>query len=408
MKAKIEKLDHFGRGLTHINNKVCFISNALPDEIVEFTLIKDLKKYSLGKVTKLITISPYRIQNACPHNNLCGGCVLRNLSYEKENKYKKEKVVELLSKLANIPKNIIKDTVYSLEENYRNKVTFHVKNKTLGYYKEESNDLVAITNCALLSPKINALISLLNKIITTNEVEEIVVRTSNDNTKTMVKLTGSISSYAELLNSVDVLEINGEIKSVESKIISTIGDTKYYLSPDSFFQVNAYLTEKLYDKVKEEVKRINPENTLDLYCGTGTIGIYINKYTKTVLGVDSNSSNITDAINNKKLNNIENISFISAKVEDVIESFDNKYDLVIVDPPRAGLDQKTTEILKRLSPKNIIYVSCDPATLGRDLKNLTEEYTVTEVTPFNMFPRTYHVEVVCCLSRKERSANINE
>ena len=173
----------------------------------------------------------------------------------------------------------------------------------------------------------------------------------------------------------------------------------YYLSIDSFFQVNEKLTEKLYDKVKAEVEKIKPKRLLDLYSGTGSFGIYVSEFVDgLVTGVDYSKSNIEDANLNKKLNNITNIEFIENKVENVIEDFKD-IDMIIVDPPRLGLDQKTIENIKRLSPSNIVYVSCDPATLARDI-NLLKEYEVVEVTPFNMFPRTYHVETVSILKRK--------
>ena len=148
------------------------------------------------------------------------------------------------------------------------------------------------------------------------------------------------------------------------------------------------------------LKEISPSNTLDLYCGTGTIGIYVSKYTNHVLGIDCNQSNILDANKNKELNKVENIEFIASKVEDVIENIKDKYDLIIVDPPRAGLDPKTIKTIKEMSPINIIYVSCDPVTLMRDLNILKEHYNIVEITPFNMFPRTYHCESITVLERK--------
>ena len=184
----------------------------------------------------------------------------------------------------------------------------------------------------------------------------------------------------------------------EEKITTTIGSKKYILSVDSFFQVNKTLTEKLYDKVKEQVEKERPNKLLDLYCGTGSIGIYVSDFTKEIIGVDCSKSNIEDANENKKLNNLKNITFINDKVENIIDTFKD-IDMIIVDPPRAGLDQKTIINIERISPKQLIYVSCDPATLARDL-NLLTNYEVEEVTPFNMFPRTYHVECVSVLYRK--------
>lgn len=400
MKTEIEKLDHYGRGLAHIENKVYFIDNALPHEIVEYKIVKDTKKYTLATATKILKESAYRIPSTCPCSNICGACSLRNLSFVKENEFKQEKVVELLSKMVDGSKELVKDIIYTNPDNYRNKVVFHVKDKKLGYYEEKTNKLIEIDNCLLLNSRINELFPTLKEVVKENDLSEIVIRTSNDNSKVMVKLIGNIQNYSKLLNVVDVLMLNDQTVTSDSSIITNIGNYKYYVSLDSFFQVNETLTEKLYDKVRDYVKEISPSNTLDLYCGTGTIGIYVSKYTNHVLGIDCNQSNILDANKNKELNKVENIEFIASKVEDVIENIKDKYDLIIVDPPRAGLDPKTIKTIKEMSPINIIYVSCDPVTLMRDLNILKEHYNIVEITPFNMFPRTYHVECVSVLSRK--------
>ncbi len=400
MKTEIEKLDHYGRGLAHIENKVYFIDNALPHEIVEYKIVKETKKYTLATTTKILKESPYRIPSTCPYSNICGACSLRNLSFVKENEFKQEKVVELLSKMVGGPKELVKDIIYTNPDNYRNKVVFHVKDKKLGYYEEKTNKLIEIDNCLLLNSRINELLPTLKEVVEENDLSEIVIRTSNDNSKVMVKLIGNIQNYSKLLNVVDVLMLNDQTATSDSSIITNIGNYKYYVSLDSFFQVNETLTEKLYDKVRDYVKKASPSNTLDLYCGAGTIGIYVSKYTNHVLGIDCNQSNILDANKNKELNKVENIEFIASKVEDVIENIKDKYDLIIVDPPRAGLDPKTIKTIKEMSPKNIIYVSCDPVTLMRDLNILKEHYNIVEITPFNMFPRTYHVECVCMMERR--------
>ena len=396
MNVKIEKLDHFGRGITNINNKICFVENALPNEIVNIEIIKETKKYFLAKTIDFIEKSPSRIIEPCSFYNECGGCNLEHLSFSKENEFKRRKVQELLVKFAKINPTLVKETIFSDEYNYRNKVTLHGKNNIFGYYKENSNDLLKIDKCLLLDKKINELIKFLQK--EENEIAELLIRTNNDSSKIMLKITGQVNNLETLKSKVDVLFINDKCLTSSEKIITTIGSKKYYLSIDSFFQVNKTLTEKLYDKVKEQVEKVRPNKLLDLYCGTGSIGIYVGEFAKEVIGVDYSKSNIEDANENKKLNNLNNITFINAKVENVIDTFKD-IDMIIVDPPRAGLDQKTINNIERISPRHLIYVSCDPATLARDL-NLLTNYEIEEVTPFNMFPRTYHVECVCVLKSK--------
>lgn len=396
MKVKIEKLDHFGRGITNINNKICFVENALPNEIVNIEIIKETKKYFLAKTIDFIEKSPSRIIEPCPFYNKCGGCNLEHLSFSKENEFKRRKVQELLVKFAKINPTLVKETIFSNEYNYRNKVTFHGNGNIFGYYKENSNDLLKIDKCLLLDKRINEIVKLLQT--ESNKITELLIRTNNDSSKIMLKITGQVNNIETLKNKVDVLFINSKCLTKEEKITTTIGSKKYILSVDSFFQVNKTLTEKLYDKVKEQVEKVRPNRLLDLYCGTGSIGIYASDFTKEIIGVDYSKSNIEDANENKKLNNLKNITFINDKVENVIDTFKD-IDMIIVDPPRTGLDQKTIINIERISPKHLIYVSCDPATLARDL-NLLTNYEVEEVTPFNMFPRTYHVECVSVLYRK--------
>ena len=397
MNVKIEKLDHFGRGITEINNKICFVENALPNEIVKINIIKETKKYYVAEVIDFIEKSPNRIIEKCPYYSICGGCDLEHLSFKKENEFKRRKVQELLVKFAKINPTKVKETVFSDEYYYRNKVTFHGKDKQLGYYQKGSNNLIKIDKCYLLNPRINSILKELNSA--KNNITEVIIRTSNNQEEIMLKISGEVLNINDLKEKVDVLVYNDEYLTEKKRIITSIGNKKYYLSIDSFFQVNEKLTEKLYDKVKTEVEKVKPKRLLDLYSGTGSFGIYVSEFVDDfVTGVDYSKSNIEDANLNKKLNNITNIEFIENKVENVIEDFKD-IDMIIVDPPRSGLDQKTIENIKRLSPSNIIYVSCDPATLARDI-NLLKEYEVVEVIPFNMFPRTYHVECVCVMERR--------
>ena len=168
----------------------------------------------------------------------------------------------------------------------------------------------------------------------------------------------------------------------------------------SFFQVNDTVVTHLYDEVLNFCRSHDIRNALDLYCGTGTIGIYISKEVEHVLGIDCSESSILDANENKILNNADNTEFICSKVEDQIDKITGNYDLIVVDPPRAGLDNKTKEYLVKINPTYIIYISCDPATLARDLKELKETYKIKRIKPYNMFPKTYHCESIAVLERK--------
>lgn len=363
MKVNIEKLDYYGRGITHIDGKVCFIPNTLEDEEVDIEIIEDKKKYMIGKVTNYIKTSKKRVTPKCKYYDICGGCNLLHMSFEDENKFKINIVNELFKYNSKYKVNI-KDIIHTDEFKYRNKLILHSDGNRLGLYNDKSHDLVEVDMCLLVSDKIN------NCINDLNYTKEQIIKVSNDEK--------------------DI--------SINDELMTNISDKKYYLSKDSFFQINKSCTEKLYDFIKEYTNKISPNKILDLFCGVGSIGIYIDNGKYDITGVDYSESNINDAIKNSKLNN-SNIKYICDRVENIIDKF-NDYDLVIIDPPRAGLHKNVVDNLIRINSRYIIYVSCNPHTLIRDLNLLYDNYDLKDIKLFNMFPRTYHVECVCLLMRK--------
>lgn len=396
MKKEVVKLDNFGRGITYINDKICFIENALPNEVVEIEIVEETKKYYLAKVVKYIETSPLRIEDECPYSNVCGACNLNHLCFNEENKFKLDKVKGIMEKYANIDPNLVKGIIYHDRNHYRNKITLHGKDNEIGLYKEKTNEIIPINNCLIVNPKINEIIKVLNTL--SKDIKEVIIKTSNDNSKVMVKITGTVNNIDLLKELCDVLIINDKYLTQNKVIETNIGNKKYIEGIDSFFQINNTLTKELYDEVLENVKDKEYNQVLDLYCGTGTIGIYISDYAKKIIGIDYNESNINDANRNKEINNLTNIEFINDKVENKIQDFKD-IDLIIVDPPRAGLDTKTKDYLKEINPEKIIYVSCDPITLARDIKDL-DTYKVNYIKVFNMFPRTYHCENIAVLERR--------
>ena len=396
MEVKIEKLDNFGRGITYLNNKICFVENAYPEEIVEIEIVKENKKIIEAKTIKVITKSNNRVESKCPYSNICGGCNFSNLKYEEELIYKTEKVKDLISKYTGLT-NIVEDTNYINEYNYRNKIILHGKNNKLGLYEENTNNIVEINECLLVNNKINEIIKILKE--ENISIEEALIKTSNDEKEVLVSIKGKINNIDKLKDKCTVLIINDELKTTNSSIITNIGKYKFYESEKSFFQINKDLTEKLYDEALKIVEKVKPNKLLDLYCGTGTIGIYVSEFSNEIIGIDYNKSNIEDANKNKELNNLNNISFICDKVENQIDNFKD-IDMIIVDPPRKGLDQKTKEYLNTIKAKHLVYISCDLITFSRDINDLLENYEVEYIKPFNMFPKTYHCESIVVLERK--------
>ena len=396
---KIEKLDYYGRGISRSSGKVYFIENALKDEDVSITLLKEKKKYCEAKLKEISNISKDRIEAKCKYYNVCGGCQIMHIKEEKQEEFKKEKVEEILNKFLKYNKDV-NDIVFSKNFNYRNKVVLHVKDNKLGFYKNKTNELIEIDKCLLLNPVINNLISYLKNYIELKDIEKITIKVGNKTNEVMLIIDGSIAYYQNLLEIVDVLIINEKVMTTKDYITSYIGNKKYIIKRNSFFQVNYDISTRMYNKVKDVIVKEKSKNVLDLYCGTGTIGIYISDVVSKITGIEVVSDAIEAANINKKINNVGNIEFILGKVEDKLDLISNNIDTVIVDPPRSGLHKKVLPILEKISPKTIIYVSCDPITMARDINLLSNNYELVEVTPYDMFPNTYHVETVCVLKRR--------
>lgn len=397
---KVEKLDYFGRGIIRQKDKIIFVKNSLEQEEVEIRVLNEKKKYIEAETTMIKTKNKNRVEPSCPYSFSCGGCMLMHMSYSYQKDFKRKKVEEILSRALG-KEILISKIVESNPYHYRNKVTLHVEDKRIGFFERKTNQLIEIGNCLLLKDKINKVIARLRKYIKIEKgITKIIIKLGNLTDEVMVLLEGSIQNYQEILNFVDVLIVNDKIVSNKKSITSFIGDKKYLISRNSFFQVNEEVTKKLYDKIVSIVKENKASNVLDLYCGTGTIGIYISPYVERVIGVEVVEDAIVDANKNKRINNVFNISFVLGKVEDNLDVFQEDIDTVIVDPPRNGLKGSIIDLLNQKKIKTIIYVSCDPVTLGRDLKQLSANYDMVEATPFDMFPNTYHVECVCVLNRR--------
>lgn len=401
MEVKIERLDHQGRGIAKVDGITTFVINALVDEIVDIEIIQKKKKFNTAVVKKYIKTSPDRIDAICPYFKMCGGCDLMHMNYKNQLNFKQNKIINIIERYTSIDSKKVKNILYSNEYYYRNKVTFQVKEK-IGFYDKKSYDIVPIEHCYIASKKINELLSILNTC-DLKGITQIMIRT-NEDTEMVVIYTKYISKeiMEKLKDKCSLIMYDGQYKQISGNnyIIDNIGDYKFVISPASFYQVNKNTVKLLYDKVLEYLKPDLNDVVLDLYSGTGTIGIYVSNSVKKVISVEINKFAVEDARKNKELNNVNNIEFICDDVANVIDSFKEKIDSIIVDPPRSGLDDKTVSYLKQISSNKIVYVSCDPITLARDLEKLSELYEINEITPVDMFPNTSHVECVCVLKLK--------
>ena len=380
--------DDIGNGITRIDNFVVFVPYALKDEKIKVKIIKLNKRFATGKIEEIIIKSDRRECVKCKSFNECGGCSFLHLSFLEE----KKKKISFINKLFNTN---IKEILTNNEYNYRNKATFHVKDRKIGYYSENTNDLVEFDNCLLLDDRINKIYNTL-KNMNLSDITEVVVRTSKKNIMVIFKGEKENFSIEELINkiNIDSIYLNDKLIYGNAYIIEELSNVKYSIYPNAFFQVNTENMKIMYDKVKEYAGR--GDKLLDLYCGTGTIGIYLKDNFREVTGIEVNKEAILNANINRGLNNLTGINFICGYAS---IAKNNNYDVIVVDPPRSGLSKKVIDFLNKSNAKTIVYVSCNPKTLKRDL-DLLSEYKMKKLECINMFNKTKHCEVITALDRK--------
>ena len=330
MIVKIDKLSHDFRGISRINDKVLFIPSVLPEEVVDARITIDKKNYSIGKAMNIITESSNRRKSICPYFDTCGGCSTGYIKYDKALVYKKESVIDIMKRYAGYDVNPEIISNYK-EYGYRNKIGLKVFNGKVSLTEEESNNLVNIDKCYLVNDNINKVIDSLNKLDLTG-INDVVIKGTNE---IMVILNGD-TDRDMIINSlkgmVKSIVLNDEVIYGNDYITINVDKYKYAVYPKSFFQVNTDMISKLYDKVKEAAGK--GESLLDLYCGAGTIGIYLADNFNRVRGIEINSDAVEGANLNKKINDIGNISFECKRASD-INSINEE--VVVVDPPRGGL-----------------------------------------------------------------------
>ncbi len=381
----IESVDDIGNGVTRINNIVVFIPYTLSNEKVKIKIVSISKRFAVGKVIEFITKSDKRCEVKCNCYNECGGCNFLHINFNDELSIK----INYINKLFNTNINTV---LTNNEYNYRNKATFHIKDGKIGYYSEKTNNIIEINNCLLLDNRINDIYNYL-KEHELSTISEVIIRvTTND---IMIVFKGEKYDINDIINHFNITSIylNDKLIYGESYIIEEIDNIKYSIYPDSFFQVNKDNMKIMYNKAREYAGYGN--NLLDLYCGTGTIGIYLKDNFKHIDGIEINKNSIKNANINKKLNNINNIKFTSG---DASIAKNNNYDVIIVDPPRSGLSKKVINFLNKSNAKRIVYISCNPKTLKRDI-DLLNNYKMIKLEIINMFNKTKHIECITLLEK---------
>ncbi len=399
-KVLIEKLDDYGRGITHINNKVVFVENALPEEVVEIEIVKENKRYDEAKVMKYVKTSKDRIENICPYFNQCGGCNLLHLNYEDTLLFKNEKIKSLLEKAKIEYKKEIGIIKNENPFYYRNKISMKIEKGKIGFYKDSTHELVEIKKCFLAKKSINEIIknykllNLLNANLTIrcNSNDEILLIIESEEKNYNIEL----ARLKEKIKLVGIVYNNKTIYG-DNFFYERINNELFKVSYDSFFQVNNYVASKLFNLVKNNIK----ENSivLDLYSGVGTLGINASLKAKEVYSMEIVKNAVLNGITNAKLNKINNMKFMLGDVSKTISKLNINFDTLIIDPPRKGLDKNSKNFILQKLPQKIIYVSCDPHTLIRDLKELEKKYKIVDLKILDMFSYTYHVECLCILEK---------
>ena len=393
MRISVKRMDHLGRGIGYNEGKVIFIPKAIPGDVVDIEITNSYKKYDIGKIIEIIEPSNERIDVGCPYYYECGGCHISNLKYFNQVNFKKDKVIDMFKRYLN--KEIVPRVISSEKDfEYRNKITYQVRNGKIGLV-DINNNFIEIDKCLLVSDRVNKLLSILKKEDLSKTIK-IVIRECDNGL--ILSITGDIK-IDNLINECLEIYINGERKYFLEEGYLYIGNLKYRVSDKSFFQINTSNICHLYDEVIRYGEFTGNERVIDLYCGVGSISLYISRYVKSVLGIEIVKEAIDDANYNKKINKIDNAIFICSDVAKIIDD-KIECDTLIVDPPRAGLDKHTKSVINNSNIKKVIYVSCDPMTLVRDLKDL-DMYNLEKISIVDMFPQTCHVECASILHRKK-------
>lgn len=366
--VEIEDINSEGDGVGSIDGKKIFVEDALPGELAEVEITESKKRYCKGIVKERKQTSPDRVDPICPLFGTCGACQLMHLSYEKQLLWKQSRVKSTLKRIAGIDIEVAPCEPSPKELNYRNKVHLHHG----GLYKKGTHETVKIEKCYLLNETIG-------KVLPTDEtIEDVVIKAS--------------FATGELL-----ISRNG--KSHKKSIMENLGELKFKVRINDFFQVNPLQTVNLYEKTIELAGIHAESKVLDAYCGVGALSLFAAKKAKKLIGIESGTSAIQSAKENAEINGISNAEFIKGRVEDKLKFFEG-VDVAFLNPPRGGINQKVIKTLLDEPIKRLIYISCDPATLSRDLKLLSGKYQVLSVHPFDMFPQTVHVETLVVLKRQ--------
>lgn len=424
IKLKCIDMSVDGQGICKDNGLVIFVKGMILDEIANVKIIAQKKNMAFGIIDELIERSPYRIESDCKVSYKCGGCDYRYIDYNYQLVLKKKQLIQTFK---NFNLNIKVDDVIPCEEHlyYRNKTQVPIADHKFGFYRKFSNDIVEFDECLIETRLANDIINDLKKLLINEKKDSLlrhiiikhalgtkeimigfIVKDFNIDLSNIVNEIvdkyKNIKSIILNLNDKDTNVILGDKEKVlfgRDYIIDEFEGLKFKIALKSFYQVNYHQMIKLYNLVKDKANITKDDSVLDLYSGIGTITLFLAKYAKDVTGVEIVKEAVINANENIKLNNIDNASFVLGDAKDPLDKYFIDKDVVIVDPPRKGLNPNLIKTIINSNIKKLVYVSCNPATLARDLSDLKDYFEIGTITPCDMFPYTTHVECVVCLNR---------
>ena len=435
-----------GEGIAKIDNFTVFIPNAIKGEKIMILIVKVLSSHAFGKIIEIIMPSIYRKESECETYKRCGGCNLRHIHYEETLKMKQNAVQSLVNKT--LENKVEVQPVLGMEEPYyyRNKAQYPIGidssgQPTMGVFANRTHEIIPIHNCFIQNQKTQKIAKFIIDYIKENKISVYNEQTKNGLFRHIVVKVGIKTDEVMCILVINGKEIPNEnmlvkeiisyfpeiktvVKNINTKdtnvilgkdnvnlygdgyIKDKLGKYTFKISPLSFYQVNPIQAERLY-QVGVEVAKITKEDVVfDLYCGIGTISLFMSQYAKKIYGIEIIDEAVQMAVDNANLNQVHNVEFLAGDVERLLDELIYKKmvvpDIVMIDPPRRGMDNKSIENLLRIKPKRLVYISCNPATLVRDLSKFECIYEVNSIKPVDMFPFTSHIETVTLLTLKNQ------
>ncbi len=428
-----------GKGVLKVGQDVVFCDGLFIGEEADVEILYQRAGVYFAKVRKLYKISKDRIQPECKVCTICGGCQFQQLNYRAQLDFKTKRVKNAFNRIAHIKDVEIKPCIGMLDPyNYRNKIQMPFGkdkkgNVVYGFYKQNSHEIIPVKECMIEDKRASSILWDIKELVKEMKIpiyneyngkgilRYVLIRTSYHYDELMVVLVTSMMNFPGQNNFLKALlskhpEITTVVENInprhtnvilgeKEKILYGSGYIKdsilgltFDISASSFYQVNPVQVEKLYQNALNLIDFHKNEIVLDAYSGVGTIGLIASKNAKHVISVEINKAAVKNAITNAKKNNIKNIEFHQGDAGEFISNYDGDLDIVIMDPPRKGSDNKFLSTLINKKIKKVIYISCDPETLARDIEYLSKDYEVTYIQPVDMFPMTCHIETICCLS----------